>query len=31
VGDGAVDFEVITHEDYDSIIEIQRNGIGGAS
>ena len=31
VGDGAVDFEVITREHYDSIIEIRRNGIAGDS
>jgi len=30
-GDGAVDFEVITPEHYDSIIEIRRNGIAGDS
>jgi len=31
VGAGAVDFEVITHEHYDSIIDIRRNGVAGDS
>jgi phosphonate transport system substrate-binding protein len=31
VGDGAVDFEVITHEHYDNIIDIRRNGLPGDS
>jgi phosphonate transport system substrate-binding protein len=31
VGDNAVDFEPITHEDYQSIVEIRKNGIDGGS
>jgi len=31
VGGNAVDFEVITHEHYDSIVDIRRNGIAGDS
>ena len=31
VGGGVVDFEVITHEHYDSIVEIRRNGVAGDS
>jgi phosphonate transport system substrate-binding protein len=30
VGDGAVDFETITHEHYESLIDIRRNGVNGA-
>ena len=31
VGDNAVDFEPITHEDYEGIVEIRQNGIAGGS
>jgi phosphonate transport system substrate-binding protein len=31
VGDNAVDFEPITREDYESLVEIRRNGLAGGS